>query len=236
MPVQPLAFSLPLCTGCLTNTQATFLIYPSLQGNVVERADPATLPQRLEGANVVYVAIPCGPNAPPGPYAHAHPQPTTPWLPNSHIPHQSHPLQRQNETYSNAHAAHECLCGPGCECLGCIDHPFNSATEAYVQSAYHLSNSEWNGGAGLTGESNGAGLQSAGHATPQEETSDDISLQLALAGLTNNSPPGQVVDPNSFFFVEYPIDLAYTDNNAGPSGRAAAADLANGRRNDCDML
>ncbi|KAI1261660.1 hypothetical protein F5Y18DRAFT_196603 [Xylariaceae sp. FL1019] len=30
----------------------------------------------------------------------------------------------------------ECICGPDCECLGCLAHPFNHTTQEYVMSAY----------------------------------------------------------------------------------------------------
>jgi hypothetical protein len=31
---------------------------------------------------------------------------------------------------------HDCTCGPGCQCVGCITHPFNDATRNYVRSAH----------------------------------------------------------------------------------------------------
>ncbi|KAH7629938.1 putative copper-regulated transcription factor [Sordaria sp. MPI-SDFR-AT-0083] len=35
-----------------------------------------------------------------------------------------------------AGTSHECTCGPGCQCVGCLAHPYNSQTIQYVQDAY----------------------------------------------------------------------------------------------------
>ncbi|OIW25123.1 hypothetical protein CONLIGDRAFT_684995 [Coniochaeta ligniaria NRRL 30616] len=32
--------------------------------------------------------------------------------------------------------SHECSCGPGCQCEGCLAHPFNTPTQQYISSAY----------------------------------------------------------------------------------------------------
>ncbi|KAK8136528.1 copper-activated transcription factor GRISEA [Apiospora sp. TS-2023a] len=52
-------------------------------------------------------------------------------------------LQQQQQMgsyggYSTAHAQSNCGCGPGCECLGCSQHPFNEAMHNYVNQAYQL--------------------------------------------------------------------------------------------------
>src|SRR3569833_2106400 len=35
--------------------------------------------------------------------------------------------------------AHNCNCGPTCQCIGCLSHPFINATQEYVQSAFQHS-------------------------------------------------------------------------------------------------
>ncbi|KAK2074528.1 hypothetical protein P8C59_008728 [Phyllachora maydis] len=35
-----------------------------------------------------------------------------------------------------AGTSHQCSCGPGCKCIGCLAHPYNSETLAYIQNAY----------------------------------------------------------------------------------------------------
>lgn len=34
--------------------------------------------------------------------------------------------------------SHECTCGPGCQCIGCVAHLYNSQTIQYVQDAYNF--------------------------------------------------------------------------------------------------
>lgn len=41
----------------------------------------------------------------------------------------------RSATASGSYMTAECLCGPGCQCEGCIAHPFNSATQEYAFSA-----------------------------------------------------------------------------------------------------
>jgi hypothetical protein len=53
-------------------------------------------------------------------------------------------------TESSSYMIHQCVCGPGCQCLGCTVHPFNSTTQAYAYSVLTGQN------AGLSnGNSNG---------------------------------------------------------------------------------
>ena len=39
---------------------------------------------------------------------------------------------------------YECVCGPGCQCLGCRAHPFNSSTRDYINETYQLQNQAQN--------------------------------------------------------------------------------------------
>jgi len=41
-----------------------------------------------------------------------------------------------NNTIPDLGISHQCTCGPGCQCLGCLVHPFNDQTYQYVNSAY----------------------------------------------------------------------------------------------------
>ncbi|KAI1811040.1 hypothetical protein GGS20DRAFT_138932 [Poronia punctata] len=44
------------------------------------------------------------------------------------------PNAQASETDDGSCTTHECTCGPGCECVGCTVHPFNSATKELVRS------------------------------------------------------------------------------------------------------
>ncbi|KAK4665863.1 hypothetical protein QC763_408950 [Podospora pseudopauciseta] len=65
------------------------------------------------------------------------------------------PTQQQHETSISAIApngnngtvggnSHECGCGEGCQCVGCLAHPFNSQMLQYVQNAYSPNSSHGN--------------------------------------------------------------------------------------------
>ncbi|KAK4643350.1 hypothetical protein QC761_408950 [Podospora bellae-mahoneyi] len=67
------------------------------------------------------------------------------------------PMQQQHETPISATApngnngtvggnSHECGCGEGCQCVGCLAHPFNSQMLQYVQNAYSPNSSHGNSG------------------------------------------------------------------------------------------
>lgn len=75
-----------------------------------------------------------------------------------------------------------CLCGPECQCVGCVMHPFNDATEQYVRSAFS------GGTAGssprASGEDNAAALTSA--------------TAAAGAGWKHIAPA------DDFFFLDFP--------------------------------
>ncbi|KAI1339598.1 hypothetical protein F5Y15DRAFT_78518 [Xylariaceae sp. FL0016] len=207
VPTHPLAVTLPLCTDCMTNTQATFLIYPHLHGYRLERAEPTTLQQQIGGSNIVYVTVPSAaatssnlspvpvplPVQAPNPRTDINmPQPA--WIPNTV---QQSPITRPHtgSLCNNTDLLHECHCGPGCQCLGCVDHPFNSATEAYVQSAFNFGNIEWDEMPGM-----------AGQLTPQEEGSDDVLSRPYLAGGNNGVGASHSHDEHRFLFVDFPIN------------------------------
>ncbi|KAI0396549.1 hypothetical protein F5Y17DRAFT_89580 [Xylariaceae sp. FL0594] len=44
------------------------------------------------------------------------------------------PTTQSTEAQADAYMTHQCSCGPGCQCVGCTVHPFNSATKEVVRS------------------------------------------------------------------------------------------------------
>ena len=86
-----------------------------------------------------------------------------------------------------------CLCGPECQCVGCLAHPFNDATEQYMR---------WAWGSGST----------AGSSPMDATPADDALTPLALVGSGSGSGsalatgPKQVFAADDFFFLDYPPD------------------------------
>ncbi|KAH6652506.1 hypothetical protein BKA67DRAFT_292431 [Truncatella angustata] len=79
---------------------------------------------------------------------------------------------------------HECNCGPGCECIGCIAHPFNAATQEYIRSAQNAY------------EDFGTPYQSL-----SEIDAAAVPTSQSIANLTLS--PEQILAPEDFFFVDY---------------------------------
>ncbi|KAK3994587.1 hypothetical protein QBC44DRAFT_235863 [Cladorrhinum sp. PSN332] len=129
------------------------------------------------------------------------------------------PTTNGNNVNSNNHAggdngnSHECSCGPGCLCEGCLAHPFNATMYQYVSAAY--SNS-------VDGSANGStnGSPSAG---PVNSNNNDIQpTPRAINGSGSESPPEGLTPNNEgspallgggeqslaesdFFFFDLPI-------------------------------
>ncbi|KAH8886356.1 hypothetical protein GQ53DRAFT_750628 [Thozetella sp. PMI_491] len=89
-----------------------------------------------------------------------------------------------------------CNCGPDCQCVGCVDHPFNTATQGYVRSAYSYV------------------LRS--NAYPQERNPSNAKIETGPStgpgpgiDLTNvgdrQSEQEQDLPARDFFFVDYDI-------------------------------
>lgn len=79
---------------------------------------------------------------------------------------------------------HECNCGPGCECIGCIAHPFNAATQEYIRSAQNAF------------DDFGTPYQSLSDIDPAAVPTTQSIANLSLS-------PEQILAPEDFFFVDY---------------------------------
>jgi hypothetical protein len=90
--------------------------------------------------------------------------------------------------------AHDCCCGPSCNCLGCAVHPFNQATHEYIASA--LKSQKQNGVHGsdaLGPVQNGQVSEAAPGNTPSDTASP----------ASNND--GLVYSADEYFFFQYQI-------------------------------
>jgi hypothetical protein len=91
--------------------------------------------------------------------------------------------------------SHQCSCGAGCQCIGCIAHPFNEQTLQYVNNAYHEINGNENTG------SNGSrsGLTQAPfipESPPEAQTPSDSSA----------ASEEQALSTVDYFFVNIPLN------------------------------
>lgn len=96
--------------------------------------------------------------------------------------------------------SHQCNCGEGCQCVGCLAHPFNAQMFQYVNNAYNGSNGS-NGSS--PGGTDAGGVGVAQTAAAGQESPAEAPTPAASEG----SPPReeQSLSTLDYFFVNLPI-------------------------------
>ncbi|KAK4249543.1 hypothetical protein C7999DRAFT_39371 [Corynascus novoguineensis] len=92
--------------------------------------------------------------------------------------------------------SHQCGCGEGCQCVGCLAHPFNAQMFQYVNNAYNGSNGS-SPGDSVTG----------GQAQAVATNGQDSPAEVATPAVSEGSPPQeeQSLSTMDYFFVNLPI-------------------------------
>jgi hypothetical protein len=94
--------------------------------------------------------------------------------------------------------SHQCNCGEGCQCVGCLAHPFNPQMFQYVNNAYNGSNGSSPGGADQP-----AGGQTRGTVTAGQESPTEAPTPAASEGSPGREE--QSLSTMDYFFVNLPI-------------------------------
>ncbi|KAK4178678.1 hypothetical protein QBC36DRAFT_98229 [Triangularia setosa] len=123
---------------------------------------------------------------------------------------------------------HECGCGEGCQCVGCLAHPFNSQMLQYVQNAYSPNSSTDNNGsanASANASANGSPSTnplnlasplevSSGPDLPPSQTQTQVPAPKSNANNESDTPPNEGSPALSneeeltaldYYFVNLPI-------------------------------
>ncbi|KAL2021280.1 hypothetical protein VTK56DRAFT_7359 [Thermocarpiscus australiensis] len=98
--------------------------------------------------------------------------------------------------------SHQCNCGEGCQCVGCLAHPFNAQMFQYVNNAYSESaSSSPGGGTGPSAADGGGGQQ------PQAAAGrhDDSPPEAATPSEGSPGREEQSLSTLDYFFVNLPI-------------------------------
>ncbi|CAK7565295.1 MAG: hypothetical protein SEPTF4163_003209 [Sporothrix epigloea] len=102
------------------------------------------------------------------------------------------------------HDSHMCSCGDGCECVGCLVHPYNNATRNAVQSMWSLMDD-----ASSTASSARTATAATSSRTPlmsQQQQGPSGSEQGFTPSDTSGASDDEVILPaGDFLFVSYPI-------------------------------
>ncbi|KAJ9165627.1 Copper fist DNA binding domain-containing protein [Coniochaeta hoffmannii] len=81
--------------------------------------------------------------------------------------------------------SHECSCGPGCQCVGCLAHPFNAQTLEYVEGAWNYEN-DLSYGSNGTDKNNNA--PSTGMTSKHADTAQASRHDINDSGTNGHSP------------------------------------------------
>jgi hypothetical protein len=174
---QPIATYPASCSNC-GHPQPVKLVYPPPSGPTTAPVATSQWPQNPGPGGVVYVVIPSsGCMAPAGPS-----NPPPPSVNNS--------VEAFGENSNSLEATHECGCGPGCECIGCISHPYNEATQEYIRSIYQSS-------------FDGFDEQNQTYERPTPTDNVPSTVAQPTPGLDYSVTSDQVLSADDFFFVEY---------------------------------
>ncbi|KAI0162049.1 hypothetical protein GGR57DRAFT_498393 [Xylariaceae sp. FL1272] len=119
--------------GCCSPPPTPPPTYAPTDDSAVQSIEPDKL-QQSNGSHSVYVILPHSttpePNIPPPK------NPIHGLMRNSDLEPLYPPNFGDEQLNVDNFDVFECICGPDCECLGCLAHPFNHTTQEYVMSAY----------------------------------------------------------------------------------------------------
>lgn len=188
MPMQPMIAHPPACTNC-GHGQPTILIYMPF--------GPPTQPVAYTGTGgPVYMMQPPQQSQQPQQPQHSQqlqqPQPA----PVNMTPQHEFPLNPPMTAITvpmagcasdttGTGASHKCHCGPGCQCIGCLEHLLNDATREYVRSAQE---SLYDFSSPYTGM----------------QDIDPVAVPTAQSIANLTLSPEQTLAPEDFFFIDYP--------------------------------
>ncbi len=113
---------------------------------------------------------------------------------------------------------HRCTCGDGCQCIGCLAHPYNDATQEYVESAWALMKVERQ----TSDQYDNHQPPSKGTISTQPPLVDHVTSPTAQtpSSSTSGNDEEQNLSAADFFFVNYPFmsDGCGGDKQSCPCG------------------
>ncbi|KAL2259582.1 hypothetical protein VTK26DRAFT_6697 [Humicola hyalothermophila] len=114
-----------------------------------------------------------------------------------------------NDDLANLGPSHQCSCGEGCQCVGCLAHPFNSGMFQYVNDAYSDSNGGSPAATTMGPSGNGASTDAGTAAATTGSPAQSVGVPAGQESpqLSEGSPAGeeQSLSTMDYFFVNLPI-------------------------------
>ncbi len=108
--------------------------------------------------------------------------------------------------------SHQCSCGEGCQCVGCLAHPFNEQMFQYVNNAYTESNGSPGGvgsGSGAAGGGGGSccggGANGDSGSAPAQTTAPESPPEAQTPSDASALSEEQALSTMDYFFVNIPL-------------------------------
>ncbi|KAK0640967.1 hypothetical protein B0T16DRAFT_205209 [Cercophora newfieldiana] len=113
------------------------------------------------------------------------------------------PTTPTNGTPAGLGTSHECGCGEGCQCVGCLAHPFNDQMFQYVNNAYTESNGSRSGSRSSCCGGGDAGAETTPTQAPGPESPPEAHTpsEGSAGGEEQSLPMGD------YFFVNLPLRM-----------------------------
>ncbi|KAK4454106.1 hypothetical protein QBC34DRAFT_177496 [Podospora aff. communis PSN243] len=111
------------------------------------------------------------------------------------------PTTPANGSPAGLGTSHECGCGEGCQCVGCLAHPFNDQMFQYVNNAYTESNGSRGASRGSCCGGGDAGAETTPTQAPGPESPPEAHTPSDGSGEEQSLPMDQ------YFFVDLPIGM-----------------------------
>lgn len=114
---------------------------------------------------------------------------------------------------AGAGTSHECTCGPGCQCIGCVAHPYNTQTIQYVQDAYNFNIASPIGSPG--GQNHRGSIDFAATAGVHQQQQQQYQISSPTLGPRNGQQqqPQQQLPPDSPVEAQTPSDASGTPSD-----------------------
>lgn len=147
------------------------------------------------------------------PYSAPAPVPAVP-APSQQFP------QTSSSEGDSTWTAHHCGCGEGCQCIGCATHPYNTATQNYVRSAWNsmtedspkrhrhsdsVSTPSINGSYEMPTPSNQSPISGSTPVMAKMEETASPATAHTPSDATSTLGEEMTLSANDFFFVSYPF-------------------------------
>lgn len=120
-----------------------------------------------------------------------------------------------NGDAENVITSHQCNCGEGCQCVGCLAHPFNAQMYQYVSDAYRASSNNGGSARGSSDNSPSAGTISGtgaadfggGGAAPAQMTAGghDSPLDAQTPSDGTSAREEEALSTTDYCFVDLPM-------------------------------